>query len=373
MKPRTILSVILSLVPVVLAGEVVERVVVKVNGDIVTLSEFEARQLAAVQQAHIAPDQVEEYLRKNNSRILQEAEDDLLIVQKAAELDIKVRPEYVKEVIDGIRKENHLDTEDALEEQLRKEGLSMDDLKRNITRSILRRQVVTREVESKVSVSEAEARADYDTHMEVYRKPATVTLEEILLKAGSTDLAQEIVAKARAGEDFGALAKAHSIARSKDAGGNLGTVARGELTRELESVAFALPPKGVSDPITTKEGIRILKVVGTTAETTTPFDSVRADIVKRLSNERLTAEYEKFMAGLRKTAQLDLKVREVPTEVTGTVDAPVVGAPGAAVAVPSDSEFTTTPQSAPVRVAPGAAQEGPKAAEPKPQPSPSPH
>ena len=63
-------------------AEIIERVVAKVNGDIVTQSEFEARQLAAVQAARIPPDQVETYLRENNQRILQEAVDDLLIMQR---------------------------------------------------------------------------------------------------------------------------------------------------------------------------------------------------------------------------------------------------------------------------------------------------
>jgi len=63
-------------------AEIIERVVAKVNGDIITQSEFEARQLAAVQSARIPSEQVEAYLRQNNARILQEAVDDLLITQR---------------------------------------------------------------------------------------------------------------------------------------------------------------------------------------------------------------------------------------------------------------------------------------------------
>src|ERR1041384_3720682 len=89
-------------------AEIIERLVAKVNGDIVTQSEFEARQLAAVQAARIPPEQVETYLRQNNARILQEAIDDLLITQRAADLGIKLRPEYVQDVIDGIKKDNNI-------------------------------------------------------------------------------------------------------------------------------------------------------------------------------------------------------------------------------------------------------------------------
>ena len=57
----------------------------KVNGDIVTLCEFQPRQVAAVQGARITTNGIERFLRENNARILQEAIDDLLLVQRAAE------------------------------------------------------------------------------------------------------------------------------------------------------------------------------------------------------------------------------------------------------------------------------------------------
>src|SRR5215468_6187312 len=154
MKPSPVLirrSVVWCAVAAALAAmsassraEIVERLVAKVNGDIVTQSEFEARQLAAVQAAHIPADQVESYLRQNNSRILQEAIDDLLIVQRAAEIGIKLRPEYLKD--------NNIPDDGELRRQLRREGMNLDDLKRNIERSVLKRQVLQHELEPKVQV-----------------------------------------------------------------------------------------------------------------------------------------------------------------------------------------------------------------------------
>src|SRR5437762_9521545 len=171
MKPPRALP-ILSVVLFAAAarGEIIERVIVKVNGDVVTQSEFEARQIAAVQQARVTPDQVEKYLRENNARILQDAIDDLLVVQRAADLGIKLRPEYVQEVIEGIKKENNIGDEAELRAQLRKEGMSLDDLKRNIERSVMRRQVLSRELEPKTQVTDAEARAAYEKSKAEYGK-----------------------------------------------------------------------------------------------------------------------------------------------------------------------------------------------------------
>src|SRR5215468_9804566 len=81
-----------------LQAEVLERVIVKVNGDIVTQSEFSGRQVAAVQQARINPDQIPNFLRENNARILQEAIDDLLLVQRAEELGMR-RPEALNRFV----------------------------------------------------------------------------------------------------------------------------------------------------------------------------------------------------------------------------------------------------------------------------------
>jgi len=170
-------------------AEIIERLVAKVNGDIVTQSEFEARQLAAVQSARIPSDQVESYLRQNNARILQEAIDDLLIVQRAADLGIHLRPEYVNDIIEGIKKDNNIADEAELRRQLRREGMSLDDLKRNIERSVLRRQVLSRELEPKTTVTDAEARAEYEKNKAEFGKAASVHLQEIVV--ADADQAQE--------------------------------------------------------------------------------------------------------------------------------------------------------------------------------------
>src|SRR6185436_6185118 len=181
MRSRNLLLPALSaLLATAASPEILERVVAKVNGDIVTLSEFQSRQVAAVQAAGLTSDeQVEKYLRENNARILQEAVDDLLLVQKASEEGMRLRADYIKEIIDGIKKENNITSDDDLQQQLRREGMSLDDLKRNIERSILRRQLLSRELESKIAVSDTEVRAYYDEHRADYDRPGSLHLQEI--------------------------------------------------------------------------------------------------------------------------------------------------------------------------------------------------
>src|SRR5688572_30759728 len=208
MKPSKLLllSVSLAVVAAATRAEILERVAAKVNGDVVTLSEFEARQLAAVQQGRIPPAEIESFLRDNNLRLLNEAVDDLLILQRGAEIGIRLRPEYVQEVIDGIKKENNIADDAELQRQLSREGMTLDDLKRNIERSIVRRQVLSRDLEAKAIVNDAEARAEYERDKASHTRRASVHLQEIVVADEAQ--ARALAARARAGEDFAALARA---------------------------------------------------------------------------------------------------------------------------------------------------------------------
>jgi parvulin-like peptidyl-prolyl isomerase len=383
--PRALPFLSLALLAAAAQGEIVERVIVKVNGDIVTQSEFEARQIAAVQQARIAPEQVEKYLRDNNAHILQEAIDDLLLVQRAADLGIKLRPEYIKEVLDGIKKENKIESDEELQNQLRREGMTLDELKRNIERNILKRQVLQRELESKIAVTENDIKAWYDAHPEAYTKPATVHLQEIDVRADAK-AAQDLVARARGGEDFAELAKAHSVGPNKAGGGDLGVLRKGDLAPDVEKAAFALAPGQVSDPLPTKDGFRILKVVERTEGSVVPYEDARAEIQRRLNQTRSSDEIERYLEGLRQKAIVDLRVREVPLQLTqpaptgGTrlepapealtpLDGPAPAAVPATPPANPDEEISTSPQAGPERVAPEPAAPAPA---PSPTPSPTP-
>lgn len=395
MKPLSSLCALASLLAVPAGGEILERVVAKVNGDIVTLSEFEARQVAALQAARVGPESVERYLRENNARILQEAVDDLLLVQRGRELGVKVRPEYVNDIVEGIKKDNGIATDAQFQEQLHREGLSLEELKRNIERSILRRQVLNHELESKAAVSETEARGEYEAHKERYTKRAAAHLQEIVVEGeGAAERAAALVAQARAGEDFAGLARENSAGPTAKDGGDLGLVAHDDLAPDLQRVSSSLKPGEVCDPLRAPRGYRILKLVERTEATVTPFDQARAEIVQQLTQERMAKAYEGYIAGLRKSSAgaIEIRVREVPLQVTvpeqpqlvvppapgATAATPSAAAPGAASAprapgAAAEGEFVTTPQERPERVAPEPAPgASPEKEEPAPQPSPPP-
>jgi peptidyl-prolyl cis-trans isomerase SurA len=394
MRRHSFLLVVPSLLLAVSArGEVIERIVAKVNGEIITLSEFQGRQIQEAQAARIPADRVQGYLRENNARILNEAIDDMLLVQRAQDTGLKMPP--VDQYIEDIKKENKITSEEQFQEQLAREGMTLDELKRNMGRNILRQQILRRDLEPKVVVTDTEVRADYEARKAEYTHPGTVQLQEILVRGDDArSRAEDLAAKARAGEDFGDLARTHSMAPSKASGGELGKLARGEMNPDLEKVAFALPAGAVSDPIPSGDGYRILKIEANALASVTPFDEVKDGIRKALGERKMNKELETYMAGLRDKASINVMVREVPQELVGPGAStpsvlreggeapPPVADPGArpapsapkaqpAAAPADDAEIVTTPQDRPEAVVPPSAQEPKKKDDPVPTPPPS--
>jgi parvulin-like peptidyl-prolyl isomerase len=374
-----------------LRAETIERVVAKVNGQIITLSEFQSRQVAAAQGARVDPAGVGAFLRQNNAKILQDAIDEILILQKAEDAGIRAPAAWIDEAIEGIKKENRITSDEQMQEALAREGLTLAELRHNIERGVLRRIVMQRDVQPKIEASEADVRAEYErVKATEFTKPATVTLQEILIPEdkGGIALARELASRARAGEDFQELARTYSTAPSRANGGDLGQLAQGDIHPELEKVAFELSVGSVSDPLPVAGGYRLIRVVAKTTGSTTPFDAVKDRVRDRVMMTRFDKAYDDYVAELRKSSVVTLLVREVPLQLTGPIpegslrealeplspgaaepaaappaapSAPAVGTPAPVVV---DDEVTTTPQAAPERVAPP-----PRATPPAPPPT----
>ena len=327
-------------------GDVIERVMARVNGQIVTLSEFEARQMAAVQAARVPEGEIESFLRQNNAKLLEEAMEELLLVDRAAALGLKLRPEYLDQVIDDIKKEQNIASEEEFLAQLKREGLTKDALRRNIERSVIVRQVRSRDVDPKAQVTEADIRAEYEARKSTdFTRKATVHLLEIVVKGdGASEKAASLVARLKKGEDFETLAREASVSGSKAVGGDLGRVEPADLNPALSAAIADLRPGEVSAPIVVDGSYWILKVRERLADEVTAFDQVKERIQEEMSKTRFEKVYADYIAELKKNAVYTVFVREAPTQIGRAKPRPTLPAST------GDDEFTTTGSAAPERV-----------------------
>ena len=161
-----------------------------------------------------------------------------------------------------------------------------------------------KQFESGVEVSAQDIEDFYNEHKEDrFTTPARVHARHILFsfppdateedKAKVRATANEVLTKARAGEDFAELAKTYSQDSATAAqGGDLGFFSRGRMVKPFEDAAFALPTGGVSDLVESPFGLHIIKVEANEAEKVRPQQEVEADIRQELLKERAKAQAE---------------------------------------------------------------------------------
>src|SRR5436309_9551396 len=193
MKSRIVVAVLVLAAVTSLRAEIIEQILVKVNGEIFTKSDLEQRQVAALRQKGQAldlktdPNNVElrKALDEITPQLIVEAVDEMIIVQRGKELGYKLSDEQFKSVVDNIRKENKIETEEQFQAALKAENMTMADLRRSLERSMIVQRVQQNEVFGRIGVSEDEARGYYESHKNEFTKQPTVTLREILVSVQS--------------------------------------------------------------------------------------------------------------------------------------------------------------------------------------------
>jgi parvulin-like peptidyl-prolyl isomerase len=335
MKQWTAVLLLLAAAIPVRAQTIIEQILVKVNGEIFTKTDLEQRQIAALRQrnqqfteADLQNDeQLKKVLADITPSLLVEAVDELLITQQGKELGYKLTAEQFKSAVDNLKKDNNIQSDAQLQAALRQEGMTMDDLRRQMEKMFLIRQIQGDVVE-KVGVTEEDARAYYAAHPKEFTTPAEVTLREILVEIPTItrggekvlNVAEEERVAARAaearrriaaGEDFAKVASEMSDAASKDNGGLVGPIKREELAPAIQELLTKLKPGEVSEPLRTSRGYQLLKVESMTEPTLQPFDKVRDLIADKVYTQKRDVEFEKYVRTLRTRAIIEWKNEEL--------------------------------------------------------------
>jgi peptidyl-prolyl cis-trans isomerase SurA len=330
-----VLSAALLMVP--LRADVLEQVLVKVNGEIFTKTELEARQVQILRekmQQKVDPEalkndaELKKALVEITPQILVDAIDEILLVQLGKEKGYHLSDEQFKNWLDNLRKTQNLTDDQKFQQALSSEGMTVDDLRKNVEKSFLVQQVQRDEVGSKLTITEEEARQYYQAHKEEFAEPSTVTLREILIEVPTTtqqgkqgiNVGQEdeiakqataVRARITAGEDFAKVAAEVSTAPSKANGGLVGPINVSDVSAQLQQLLQKMKPGDVTEPLRTTKGFQILKLESLKVATIQPFDSVRDLVADKVHEQRQEKEVKKFLARVRGQAIIQWKNEEL--------------------------------------------------------------
>ncbi len=314
---------------------VVEEIAVKVNGDIITRGELaedmREREMYLRQEQKLSGPALQAALQEQSKNMLEEKIDELLLVQKGRDLDIKVDADVIKRLgqmkLDAI-KQDPKNSDDTHFEAYIQEGTGMpyEDFKLKLTNSILTNKVIGAEVGSRIAIPEAELKKYYDDHQAELTRKAQVFLSQILIStegktpeqvATAEKKAKEIVDRARKGEKFTDLVSAYSDdPETAKSGGQLPPYEKGQMRADLDKIVFAAKKGFVTDPIKTDapiHGFLILKVEERYEEGLESFEEAKDQIQDVMSRPRMGPKMREYLTRLRQEAFLEIKDGYVDT------------------------------------------------------------
>jgi len=308
-------------------GATVAEIIARVNDQIITRADYdramkeldgEARQRGASMQDISAA----------HKDLLRNLIDQQLWLSKAKELGITGDTELIKR-LDEIRKQYNLETLEDLEKSAKEQGISFEDFKANVRNSIITQSAMRQEVGRKIQFTPGEAQRYFEQHKQEYVQPESVTLSEILISTGTPApsgteqgaaqpddseklaaakaKADDIEAKLHAGGDFSQLARTFSDGQTASEGGNLGQYKRGELAKVLEDKTFVLKSGEFTEPIRTKQGYVILKVVQHVPSGVPAYKDVEQQVEENFYMARMEPAMRDALTTMREQAFIDIK------------------------------------------------------------------
>jgi len=305
---------------------VIEQVLVKVNGEILTKTELENRQVDALRQRgqQLSDEELKKAIAEITPDVLVNIIDEMLLIQKGRELGYKLSDEQFKKYVERIKEDNKFSSDEQFQAALKAEGMTMAELRQRVEVSMITQTVIGQEVMSRISVTDDEARRYYEQHTKEFTTPASLTLREILIrvpgdaKGVNVGLDEEAKQKAEAararvlaGESFEKVAADASDAPSKANGGLIGPINKDELAPALRDMVDKLKVGGVSEVIRIQGGYYFFKLDFMSPTKVLSFEEARSQISDRVANEKRNAELQKYLQKLRALAIIEWKNPEL--------------------------------------------------------------
>ena len=164
-------------------------------------------------------------------------------------------------------------------------------------KEILIKAYLKKEIEDTVKVTDDDAKKYYEANKDKFKEPEKIKVSHILVDSEAE--AKDILAKLKGGADFAALAKEKSKDPSKDKGGELGFLSKGQTVPEFEQVAFALQPGQISDVVKTQFGYHIIKVTEKQPEKVIAYDDIKDRLKQMLLSDKQKERFEALLKDLR--------------------------------------------------------------------------
>ncbi len=308
----------LNFPPASKAAHIVDRIVAIVNEDVISLTELNEALVPYENQIRnlgYPPEKEREARYQLRERLLNQLIDEKLAEQEIREAGIRVEKEEVDATMERIKKNRYLDDE-TLREELAEDGLTLEELRENIRKQILRAKLVTRKVKSKIVITDQDVKAYYESNVDTRKDENILSLRHILMRvppgaipentAAVRERMETVLSKLEAGESFEALAERYSESTFAGPGGMLGEFSEDSLAPAIRNAVSDLSPGEHSGIVTTPQGLQILQVASCGGGDGESPEEAYPKIKEKLYNEIVNERFQTWVDSLREKAHIKI-------------------------------------------------------------------
>jgi parvulin-like peptidyl-prolyl isomerase len=313
MKTKILLTAILflALSAAFVRAEIIEEIYAVVNDEAITgsdLKKFEMEMLRSL-QAEMEGEKLEQAIREAKKELLNKFIEQKLLISKVKEKNYDVDAD-VETIIQEIKKQNNLASDDDLKKALATEGIEFAAWKDMWRERRKQERLVWDEVGSKIKIDNPQIMDYYRKNAAKYTVPAEFTLNCIYLKKNADGSKPQekmdlVAAELKPGL-FADVAKKHS--ELPDAANTiaLGKFKKGELDKKLEEAALGLKKDEYSGWIETDNGWYIIQLAEFSPEHVSEVKDVREEIIQTLREEQQQVKLKDYIAQLKKESYIKI-------------------------------------------------------------------
>ena len=305
-------------------GSIVDRVVAKVNNEIITLSTVKSKVDLVLSRRDLSiPVGVKQTEKQLMQQSLDSIIDEKLQAQEGKKKGLIVKEETIEKAMADIYEKNNI-TASQFELMLSKEGHDLASYKKIIHDQILSSRVVQMELQGSSRSSNDDTLKHYNINKKKYWVPSKVMISQIMFIKDKDGLksdvklkitkAREVLGLLRSGSDFSDLAKKYSEDISGPLGGRIGIVERGTTLPRFEEIAFNLKVNDVSDVFQTENGVHIIRCDDVISGHFKKYIEVKSEIKRLLDFEKQDENYTDWMKELRESAFIEVKLFKEPSK-----------------------------------------------------------
>ncbi|HYR30061.1 MAG TPA: SurA N-terminal domain-containing protein [Thermoanaerobaculia bacterium] len=323
MKKSILTAVLVLTATSASAAQLLEGIVVRVGDRIITRTQYERRLRDMYREIEATAPPEERESRKTQLRnsFVNELVAELLLRDRADRLGITVSEPELKQSVDRMKQQYGITNDEQFASSLAQSGMTRADMEARLRETIMTQKLFARELRSRAELTDAELRERYNREKETYRVAERARLREVVvLKPEDASKLEEARTRAndlaaaarKPGTDFANLAKTMSEAATRESGGEMGDVTKGDLVAEIDQAVFNAASGAILGPIESRSAWHIIKVEQRLPSEVPAFESIKDRLRRSADEAAFQRDYQAYIESLRKDAFIQINEQLIP-------------------------------------------------------------